>query len=554
MDVEKFKKIRYNTLCIFMYCEVCVMQEMNDIPERYLKKAKLSTSDDPVIFVKNNDTGEYKHWGIKDYKYENPTAFWSEGSSKWDREKTGTLELPFPQNKVIRMENVCSVIITWGKNHIDWGYDQCITLHQGLCRMVPDLEEMEEFHFAIQTVYHDPSTLKKKSDVFFYEGSKLVDKVVNIENLMNFHRSQVYYYIKTPECLVHHIRDFSGEDYIVGKGKHTWHNYDYQWSRNLNKIAKKNVEQAIKQGYFDFYYFTSGSTPDKVLESYICRHYTTPKVDNWFSDDETNNYILRVDITDLTLLSLLSRYGNLCFGIYNIPIDAYLPYLPYESENEWFYRDVYEMTFHKKVLESALCVSEYNNEYELMTALEAIRNRSSEAQKRVVIELLHRLEPGAVKNKDGHYSVPRQPGTKNDMTWSNNVHENASALYFQEKQFLIDNGELNVVWKGEYEMYLLAKKLYPDAIYQYHCDWLGRQSLDVYIPSISVGIEYQGIQHYEPVDHFGGKDAYLHRVELDNQKRQLCAANNVKLLEWRYDSPLTKKGLDKQIKTLVSSD
>lgn len=81
---------------------------------------------------------------------------------------------------------------------------------------------------------------------------------------------------------------------------------------------------------------------------------------------------------------------------------------------------------------------------------------------------------------------------------------------------------------------------------------LGRQSMDVYIPSISVGTEYQGIQHYEPVEHFGGKHAYLHRVELDNQKRELCAANHVKLLEWKYDSPLTKNSLNKKIEKIVS--
>lgn len=172
----------------------------------------------------------------------------------------------------------------------------------------------------------------------------------------------------------------------------------------------------------------------------------------------------------------------------------------------------------------------------------------------MIIELLHRLEPGAEKNKNGQYAVPRQPGVPYDMTWSNNLRENARKLYFEEKQFLVDNGKLDVAWKGEYEMYLLAKKLYPDAVYQYHCEWLGRQSLDVYIPSISVGIEYQGIQHYEPIAHFGGETAYLHRVELDNQKRQLCAVNKIKLLEWKYNSPLTKTSLSKRIKELIAKE
>ena len=297
--------------------------------EHCLRKIDLRTSDDPVILIKNSITGKYECGRIKNYKYEDTSAFWRDGASKWDMIQTGTLELPFPKGKKIQIQNVCSVIITWGKDHIDWGFDQSTTLHRGLCNMIPNLEEMEEMHFAIQTVYYDPSTSIKRSDVLFYEGSKFVDKVKNIEGLLNFHKSQVYYYVKTSKCFVHHIRDFSGADYIVGKGKHTWLNHDYQRSTHLNKIAHKILDKAIKEGHFDFYYFSNASTPNKILESYICRRYTPQKANNWFSDDETENYFLRVDISDLDLLSFLSHYGNSCYGIYNIPLDAYLPYLPY---------------------------------------------------------------------------------------------------------------------------------------------------------------------------------------------------------------------------------
>lgn len=274
-------------------------------------------------------------------------------------------------------------------------------------------------------ILDEPSISKKKSDVLFYEGSNLVDRIKNIESLMNFHRSQVYYYVKTSKCFVHHIRDFNGTDYIVGKGKHTWLNYDYQWSTKTNKIAKGIIEQSIKQGYFDFYYYANSSAPEKTVASYIERNYSPQKTESWFPDDETENYCLRVDLNDSTLLSFLSCYGSSCFGIYNISIDAYLPYLPYENENEWFYKDVSAMIFHKEVLANALCVSNYSNEYELMTALESIRSRSCAIQKKVIIELLHRLEPGAEKNKNGQYAVPRKPGVPYDMTWSNNLRENA---------------------------------------------------------------------------------------------------------------------------------
>ena len=75
------------------------------------------------------------------------------------------------------------------------------------------------------------------------------------------------------------------------------------------------------------------------------------------------------------------------------------------------------------------------------------------------------------------------------------------------------------------------RKNYKDAIYQYHAEWLGRQSLDVYIPSLKVAIEYQGRQHYEPIDIFGGNDALKIRKIRDRKKKLLCVEKNIKLIE-----------------------
>ena len=83
--------------------------------------------------------------------------------------------------------------------------------------------------------------------------------------------------------------------------------------------------------------------------------------------------------------------------------------------------------------------------------------------------------------------------------------------------------------------------------YQYRPEWLGRQSLDIYIPSIRTAVEYQGIQHYSPVDFFGGEDALLQRKELDEQKRTLCEENGVRLIEWPYDVQPTDSNVKKQL-------
>lgn len=57
--------------------------------------------------------------------------------------------------------------------------------------------------------------------------------------------------------------------------------------------------------------------------------------------------------------------------------------------------------------------------------------------------------------------------------------------------------------------------------------WLGLQSLDFYLPKYNIGIECQGIQHFEPTKHFKNCEVLLKRDEL---KHQLCSENNLKLL------------------------
>jgi hypothetical protein len=107
-------------------------------------------------------------------------------------------------------------------------------------------------------------------------------------------------------------------------------------------------------------------------------------------------------------------------------------------------------------------------------------------------------------------------------------------------------------WKNESDLFALVYKEYPDAIYQYHTDWLGLQSLDVYIPSLQLAIEYQGEQHYKPIEFFGGEKAYSETVKRDKQKAYLCAAHNVTLLFWKYDEVISKTELQVKVKNALA--
>lgn len=65
---------------------------------------------------------------------------------------------------------------------------------------------------------------------------------------------------------------------------------------------------------------------------------------------------------------------------------------------------------------------------------------------------------------------------------------------------------------------------------QKHFEWLGKQTVDFYLPNHNVVIECQGIQHFESVDFFGGNDALKENIERDRRKRNLCLKNGISLI------------------------
>ena len=112
---------------------------------------------------------------------------------------------------------------------------------------------------------------------------------------------------------------------------------------------------------------------------------------------------------------------------------------------------------------------------------------------------------------------------------------------------LTADGVIRPKWKHELSLFHAVRRRHPDTLYQYRPDWLGRQSLDLYVPSLRTAIEYQGVQHYIPVEFFGGEEALAQRQELDRTKRQLCEENEVRLVEWPYSLDPTDRNVREMI-------
>jgi hypothetical protein len=87
-------------------------------------------------------------------------------------------------------------------------------------------------------------------------------------------------------------------------------------------------------------------------------------------------------------------------------------------------------------------------------------------------------------------------------------------------------------WISETKLYKQIESHFENLLVVQHGrpSWLSPQHLDIFIPSVNIAIEYQGRQHFEAVDFFGGEEALEKTRERDDRKRRLCAEHECELI------------------------
>jgi len=124
-----------------------------------------------------------------------------------------------------------------------------------------------------------------------------------------------------------------------------------------------------------------------------------------------------------------------------------------------------------------------------------------------------------------------------------NVIENEVRVKFGFKKV----GE---AWAKETLLYQIVSEIYPDyrIIRHYRPEFLNFLELDVYIPKLKLAIEYQGIQHFEPIEHWGGKKSLEQVIHRDKIKKRLCEQNKIRLIYIYYYEEISKELLEDKIK------
>ena len=67
------------------------------------------------------------------------------------------------------------------------------------------------------------------------------------------------------------------------------------------------------------------------------------------------------------------------------------------------------------------------------------------------------------------------------------------------------------------------------------CKHIRPLPFDFYLLNYNICIEYQGKQHYEPIEYFGGQKSFENQVLRDNIKKQYCKEHNIPVYNVKRD-------------------
>ena len=120
------------------------------------------------------------------------------------------------------------------------------------------------------------------------------------------------------------------------------------------------------------------------------------------------------------------------------------------------------------------------------------------------------------------------------------------------ERFTFDISEYK--WKSEDLCLQLTKEIFKKntVIHQHRPFFLktqiGQLSYDIFVCGKNIAIEYQGRQHFEPIEYFGGEESFLRQKERDEIKVKLSKENKIKLITINYWENITKELIEEKIK------
>ena len=104
-----------------------------------------------------------------------------------------------------------------------------------------------------------------------------------------------------------------------------------------------------------------------------------------------------------------------------------------------------------------------------------------------------------------------------------------------ENDYRFQNGfpKVGEGWISETVLYYHIKHIFKNTKVVNHFrdkNILGKQHLDIYMPELKIGIEYQGAQHSRAINFFGGEEAFQNSLIRDQIKKEKCDSAEIYLI------------------------
>lgn len=369
---------------------------------------------------------------------------------------------------------------------------------------------------------------------------ELIEKYLGIfvsKSKLEIHNGSIDKVVSSPSGCEIDLRrvapDFSRLTYTLSSDAGLWHNEISLMPNGIEHNTYKTCQLPLYEGKMKYFYFTIGNDKrSQITRKYIQEKYKVEQIDNEFADDDTLNVFVKESVDNEKEYYFLDYLGTANhLSIYNLPASQILSV----AEKDMMHQDsIYNNRSYPENFEK-LCQEIFSmfKEKHMLTDCETAQ---------YIFNHYYVVGDGSTyfesrKNKESEYS--REVYKRYKVEYTN--------MYNELFKRLIDEDGYKTRWVSELTLYRMVEEEYEDAIYQYTADFLGGQSLDIFIPSLKLGIEYQGIQHYKPIDHFGGENGFRATIERDKKKKLKCRNNGISLIEWKYDEPVSKVLLQKKI-------
>lgn len=98
---------------------------------------------------------------------------------------------------------------------------------------------------------------------------------------------------------------------------------------------------------------------------------------------------------------------------------------------------------------------------------------------------------------------------------------------------------------GEEKLFMVVQNMFPDQKVEHNVrpPWLQGLEIDVWLPEKFIGFEFQGEQHFNPIEHWGGEESLKNLQERDRKKSEIFKSMGYTLITVNFNDPIDEKFL-----------